>query len=157
MRLSLRVLAREHLALRAVARIMAMEGLLLERERTVDLELLESIAAYIAEYPNRIHHPKEEDYLFRCMRQRAPERCAALLDKLLGEHNREQESVRHFLEALHAYRNAEPGAAAQLAQVTGSYARYLERHIELEDTHWPVPNDGLGLGNAPPEILCRAR
>jgi hemerythrin-like domain-containing protein len=130
----MRILAKEHLALRAVARIMATEAILLARDGRVDLALLESIAAYIAQYPNQIHHPKEEAVLFRHMRARAPERCGAILDRLLGEHDKEQESVATFLRALAAYRKTEAGAAAQLAQVAGTYAKYLERHIDLENT-----------------------
>lgn len=144
MRPSMRILAKEHLALRAVARIMAMEAIILARDGRVDLALLESIAAYIAQYPNKIHHPKEEAFLFRHMRIRAPERCTAILDRLLGEHNKEQESIATFLNALAAFRNAEPGAAAQLAHVTGTYAKYLERHIELENTQaFPLAEEVL--------------
>jgi len=141
---SMRILAKEHLALRAVARIMATEAILLARDGHVDLALLESIAAYIGQYPNKIHHPKEEEFLFRHMRARAPERCSAILDRLLGEHGKEQESIATFLRALASYRNAEAGAAAQLAEVTASYAKYLEQHIEFENTYaFPLAEEVL--------------
>lgn len=144
MRPSMRILAREHLALRAVARLMAMEAAILAREGQVDIDLLETIAAYIAEFPNRIHHPKEEAFLFRAMRVRAPERCAALLDRLLVEHSQENESIDHFLSALAAYQNAETGAEADLAHVASSYAKYLDRHIEVENTQaFPLAEEVL--------------
>lgn len=137
MRPSLRVLAREHLALRAVARIVALEAELLRRDGRVDIDLLENIAAYIAEFPNRIHHPKEEDFLFRRMRLRAPQRCGEILDRLLAEHVKEGESVAVFRAALAAYREGLPAglpnAAEHLAHVAASYAKYLERHIEVEN------------------------
>jgi len=140
----MRILAKEHLALRAVARIMATEAIILARDGRVDIGLLEHIAAYIAQYPNKIHHPKEEEFLFRHMRARAPERCTAILDRLLGEHTKEQESIATFLQALAAFRNAEVGAATQLAQVTSTYAKYLERHIDLENTQaFPMAEEVL--------------
>lgn len=144
MRPAMRILAREHLALRAVARIIAMEAAILSREGRIDIDLLENIAAYIAEYPNRIHHPKEEAFLFRHMRARAPARCAVLLDRLLAEHDMENQSIADFLSALAAYANAEAGAAARLAHVASSYARYLERHIEVENTQaFPLAEEVL--------------
>ncbi|MDO9198804.1 hemerythrin domain-containing protein [Rhodoferax sp.] len=144
MRPAMRILGREHLALRAVARIIAMEAVLLARGGQVDIALLESIAAYIAEFPNRIHHPKEEAFLFRAMRERAPQRCAALLDRLLSDHGKEDDSIAQFLDALTAYKNSVPGATAQLAEVAGSYARHLERHIEVENTQaFPLAEEVL--------------
>ncbi len=144
MRPAMRILGREHLALRAVGRIIAMEAVLLARDGRADVALLENIAAYIAEFPNRIHHPKEEAFLFRAMRQRAPERCATLLDRLLFEHEKEDDSIAQFLDALNAYKNTRPGATAQLTEVAASYAKHLERHIEVENTQaFPLAEEVL--------------
>jgi len=134
MRPSLRVLAAEHLALRAVARIVAIEAEILRRDGRADIDLLQNIAAYIAEFPNRIHHPKEEDVLFRRMRARAPQRCGAILDRLLAEHVSESASIAVFLAALADFRAGLADAATNLARVAASYAKYLDRHIETENT-----------------------
>ena len=134
MRSSMRILAREHLALRAVARILAMEAALLARDGQADMDLLDTIARYITEYPNRIHHPKEENFLFHYMRVRAPARCADILDRLLSEHNKEHDAVTRFQNALAACRAGQPGASGELAQVAASYAKYLERHMDVENT-----------------------
>jgi branched-chain amino acid transport system ATP-binding protein len=140
----MRVLAKEHLALRAVARIVAIEAEVLRRDGRVDLDLLENIAAYIAEFPNRIHHPKEEDYLFRHMRTRAPQRCGEILDRLLAEHVKEGESVEIFRAALASYREGLPDAGAHLAHVAATYAKYLDRHIEIENTQaFPIATEVL--------------
>ncbi|MBN8441971.1 MAG: hemerythrin domain-containing protein [Thauera sp.] len=134
MRSSMRVLAREHLALRALARIIALEAELLGRDGRADLVLLQDIATYIGEFPNRIHHPKEDDFLFRHMRARDPARCGAIIDRLQTEHLKEDESIANFLAALQAVSAGEPGAAAGLAQVAASYAKHLLGHIEAENT-----------------------
>lgn len=144
MRPSMRVLAREHLALRALARIIALESELLRRDGRVDVDLLQNIAAYIGEFPNRIHHPKEEDFLFRCMRVRAPERCGPILDRLRIEHVKEGESIARFLAALAAFRGGDAGAAETLADVAANYAKHLERHIEFENTQaFPLAEEVL--------------
>lgn len=133
MRTSMRILAREHLALRALARIIALEAEVLRRGGRIDPQLMAHIAAYIEAFPNRIHHPKEEDYLFRHMRARAPERVGAVLDRLLDEHAREGESIGRLVQAIEAYRAGEPDSAARLAELAARYARHLEHHIEFEN------------------------
>lgn len=134
MRSSMRVLAKEHLALRALARIIALEAELLSRDGRADLDLLQDIAAYISEFPNRIHHPKEDDFLFRHMRARDSARCAAIIDRLQSEHQKEDESIARFLAALQALRAGAPGAAEDLAEVAAGYARHLLGHIEAENS-----------------------
>lgn len=133
MRSAMRILAREHLALRALARIIALEAELLRRDGRADLDLLQDIASYIGEFPNRIHHPKEDEFLFRRMRERDPGRCAALIDRLQAEHLKEEGSIARFLTSLQAVRAGEPGAAARLAEVAETYAGHLLRHIETEN------------------------
>jgi branched-chain amino acid transport system ATP-binding protein len=140
----MRILAKEHLALRALARIIAMEAEILRRGEHIDPQLLEHIAAYIEAFPNRIHHPKEEDHLFRLMRARSPERVSAILDRLLDEHTRENESIEALVRAIDAYRSGTADAASQLSLVAGNYARHLERHIVVEDTQaFPLAKEVL--------------
>jgi len=133
MRTSQRVLMREHLALRAVARVIAFEAELLKAGQGADLELLAGIRDYITEFPDRIHHPKEEDELFRRMRQRNAERCAPILDKLLAEHGAEAVKIAEFDAALQALRSGEAGAAAMLGEIAAGYAAFLNHHIDLEN------------------------
>jgi len=45
-----------------------------------DLDLLFSIVYYIRVFPDRYHHPKEDEYLFKRVRQRTHE-----ADQVLGE------------------------------------------------------------------------
>lgn len=131
MRSALRVLAGEHLALRAVGRILAMEAALLQAGRAADAELLALIAEYLEAYPNRIHHPKEEEPLFRLMRERDAAQCAPILDRLLSDHDQETAQAQRLARAVEAYRDGGDGGV--LAEIAASYARYLDRHIDVEE------------------------
>lgn len=133
MRLAQRVLAREHLALRAVARVVAFEARMLQEGKPVDGGLLQSIVDYVTEFPDRIHHPKEEDHLFARMRARNAQLCAPVLDKLLDEHQKEAVHIAELGRALKAFQAGIDGARARLAELAGSYAFFLDRHIDLEN------------------------
>ena len=133
MRLAQRVLAREHLALRAVARVVAFEATLLKEGKPVDGRLLESIVEYVTEFPDRIHHPKEEDHLFARMRARDAALCGPVLDKLLDEHQKEEVHIGELGRALKDFQGGVAGARERLADLAASYAYFLDRHIDLEN------------------------
>jgi len=133
MRPALRVLAREHLALRAVGRILAMEAEILSTGGRADSDLMTSIVEYLEAFPNRIHHPKEESQIFLRMRLRAPEKCTTLLGKLLLDHQKETEHIAALIKTLREYQAGESNGRVRLAELAGSYAKFLDKHIDLED------------------------
>lgn len=133
MRTAQRVLMREHLALRAVARVVAYEAELLLNRQPADLALLAAIRDYIVEFPDRIHHPKEEDELFRRMRARDAARCAPILDQLLAEHGAEATKIGEFDAALRRLQDGQAGAAEALGRIAAAYAAFLNHHIDLEN------------------------
>ena len=55
-----------------------------ERKTSPPFDLLHAMLYYIREFPQKLHHPKEETYLFRKLRQRTSE-----LDDVLGELERQ--------------------------------------------------------------------
>ena len=130
MRSSLRVLKGEHLALKGIARVLKMEALVLERGGRVDTEILDDIAAYVCEFPMRIHHPKEERTLFATLSGRSPE-ADRLIVALTNQHEEETRLVAELGAAVRAYAADGDGG---LAAVARRYARFLEDHIHMEDS-----------------------
>ncbi len=132
MRPSMPVLAREHMALRGVARVLKMDALVIERGGSIDIDVLHAIVTYIQAFPDQMHHPKEEDYVFAAMRKRNPEPIP-VLDRLLQEHTREDELIREFAEQLHAYETDPETQAAAFVRVAKNYVAFLENHMTLEN------------------------
>ena len=89
-----------------------VRGLLSGREidfRTLDTELVALALDYVAEFIATFHHPKEDRFLFRRVRERAPE-SAALVESLEREHvegDRKLTALRVRLEALQLRPSAE--------------------------------------------------
>src|SRR3546814_20251238 len=77
----------------------------------VDFRVLHAMLDYIDRYPDRFHHPKEDQYLFRLLRLRAPD-AAGLLDSLEAEHRKNIDLMSDLRCALQHFEEA-PGDTAR--------------------------------------------
>ena len=97
-----------------------------------DFELLGAMLYYIRAFPERFHHPKEDAYLFRLLRQRHPA-CCALLDKLHTEHQAGTVRLHEMEQALALYQKARPEGLAALYSVVADYAAFQYAHVRVEE------------------------
>jgi hemerythrin-like domain-containing protein len=96
-----------------------------------DFVLLRALVQYIEQYPDKLHHPKEDGYLFPTLRERDPS-SAATLNQLEDQHRQGPaviSSVRDALARFEADRSTLPALAAA---VTG-YAQFQWAHMRLEE------------------------
>lgn len=96
-----------------------------------DFKLLWAMVDYIVRFPERLHHPKEDAYLYRLVRLRAPH-ARATLDALGAEHvegARKIALLREVLDHLEAGR-VNVRDFADLAQ---DYADFHWRHMRVEE------------------------
>ena len=97
-----------------------------------DFNLLAAIVYYIDDFPERLHHPKEDQYLFTPLSAGTGE-FDAVLDELKREHVRGAEMVLglhaglvHFLAGAH-------GALQTLLDRADAYAAMLRSHMRKEE------------------------
>ena len=89
-----------------------------------DFDLLFAMLRYIEAFPERLHHPKEDDFLFARLKVRRPA-AAPLLDRLHAEH--EQGRIKF----------AELKAALELYQKDASTFRSFRERVErYSHFHW---------------------
>jgi hemerythrin-like domain-containing protein len=87
---------------------------------------------YIDEFPERLHHPKEDHYLFARLAERAPQ-TQPLVDELRKEHVRGAALVRELESALIAFEvNGARGLPAFDAAVN-AYAQFHWDHMRKEE------------------------
>ena len=103
MRHAEQVLRREHLALKGIYRVLKMEASRLRGNQTPDFPVLEAIVEYIREFPDRIHHPKEEQHVFRAACESAVRKRRLLLDVLFREHEQETRLIAELQKTLQAF------------------------------------------------------
>src|SRR5512132_3313509 len=67
-----------------------------------NFEVFGAMVDYIDAFPERFHHPKEDAYLFKRLRERHAG-AAPLLDRLEADHRRGAERIRDLEQALMRY------------------------------------------------------
>ncbi len=89
----------------------------------------EAVFDYIETFVDQAHHPKEDGYLFRLVRQRSSQ-----ADELLARLAADHEDGPARLQALRAsLGHAQQGARAEFTQALRAYTEGLKRHIRLEE------------------------
>jgi hemerythrin-like domain-containing protein/nucleotide-binding universal stress UspA family protein len=97
----------------------------------LDASLMRAIVNYIKAFPVELHHPKEDEYLFRKLRERAPQ-FGAELDELERQHVRDRELVAE-LEARVARHPADAASCAELHSAIERYAAFIWEHLGREE------------------------
>lgn len=121
---ALTVLREEHRSLSVV-----LNALLAETQRppeTQDRALLGALLFYIEQFPERLHHPKEEVHLFARLRLRTSE-VDGLLDELQAQHAQ----GTHTFAALQ--RSLQAGALTDFAAQVQVFAQQQWRHMAHEE------------------------
>ena len=89
-----------------------------------DFDLLSAMFRYIEAFPERLHHPKEDDFLFARLKLRRPD-AAPLLDRLHAEHEQGRVKFAELKAALDEYHRD--------AKTLPSFVERVERYSHF---HW---------------------
>lgn len=91
-----------------------------------DPALLRAMLFYVEQFPERLHHPKEDAWLFRKLRERSSE-CDALMSELEHQHVAGASSFAELGRALDA------GDHAAFRQGVHDFADMQWRHMRMEE------------------------
>jgi hemerythrin-like domain-containing protein len=96
------------------------------------LKSLERMVAYLYEFPERVHHPKEEQYLHRLMRERAPgyDNVLALVET---QHRTEGALIERVLEWVVQANAGAVGSLQALGEAVDVLANHVLHHIGFEE------------------------
>jgi nucleotide-binding universal stress UspA family protein/hemerythrin-like domain-containing protein len=128
----LAVIRDEHRSLGAV--VHGLEFLVREaraRNTPPSFPLLRAMLHYIREFPEKLHHPKEDAYLFRKLRERTRD-YDATLDELERQHVEGHKLVEELERSIAAYEADPQGGHARFAAAVERFAVSQMQHITLE-------------------------
>lgn len=103
-----------------------------EGHAVADFGLLASALYYIDDFPERCHHPKEDEYLFKRLRLRSSE-FDAVLDRLQTEHARSAVAVSGLHRALVHYQGGAPDGLRLFQAAVDSYVAEMREHFACEE------------------------
>ena len=131
---SIRIIHDEHAALAAMLqslRMMVQRGPASEPENFFDV--LRAMLFYIDEFPERLHHTKENELLFPPVRARAPH-LKDVLDKLDKDHAYGESAVRELQHQLLAWELLGESRRAAFDEAAKRYLEFYLEHMRLEET-----------------------
>jgi len=130
---ALAIIREEHRTLSSVMH--ALEQLvreMLTRRVDADHALIACMLYYIDDFPERCHHPKEDEYLFRLLRERTSS-ADAVLDELQAQHVRSAQMMAYLQRSFVHYLGGAPDGLRHCADAVESYAAFLGDHMEQEE------------------------
>ena len=95
-------------------------------------EVLRSMLRYIDEYPEKLHHPKEDEHLFARLVARAPE-TRPLVEALQAEHEEGARLIRELERALVFLEEGWPAGAREFLAAVDAYADFHWKHMRKEE------------------------
>lgn len=98
-----------------------------------DFGLLREIVAYLDEFPGRLHHPKEEAYLFVRLQQ-ATRDADAIIAELSAEHRTEVRLVADLAAALESFASGAKTGGDDFARAADRYSEAVLRHLAREES-----------------------
>jgi len=103
------------------------------RGQSPDFELFYLVLEYVRDFIDRYHHPKEDHYLFKTLRRRAPE-IAPALDELEAEHRRGTELITALDWTLRQYQGVGEAAYFAFRDSVQHYVAFERAHMKREET-----------------------
>lgn len=130
---ALTIILDEHRSLAAVVhglRFLVRE--MKEKGADPDSRLLWAMLYYIETFPQKLHHPKEEAYLFRCLKARTREADKAIAE-LEEQHRAGARHVKALEMALGRLEAGAPGGRELFIAAAENFADEIAKHMALEE------------------------
>ena len=128
---ALRIISEDHNNLWRLATSVDQLAADMESGAPLEAAFFESVFDYLDQFVERLHHPKEDDYLFRLLRLRSPE-STAILDALQADHRAGPDRLMILRDSLAAAANGQL-ALVTLSQQLRAYTAGLKAHILKEE------------------------
>jgi len=108
-----------------------------------DFTLLAAALYYIDDFPERCHHPKEDEYLFDTLRRHTAH-FNAVLDELQADHVRSGQMMAYMERALVRFQAGAPDGYAYFREAVEAYALMLREHMDKEERLLAEGRDAIG-------------
>jgi hemerythrin-like domain-containing protein len=122
----------EHLALASVLYGLRHATGRIRKREAPDFPLLFALLDYIIAFPDRLHHPKEDEHLFRALAGRCVE-ARPLIAELTAEHVGGDQLIGALKDALVRYARVGEDAFGPFAAAVEAYAAFEWQHMGKEE------------------------
>ena len=133
MQQAIRIIHDEHLSISAVlSGLKSLTQMAQDSRLRPEFAVFRAMIYYIDAFPERMHHPKEDQHLFARLLQRDPS-ARALIEGLRAEHVAGGQLVRDLEQALLEYEETWPEGAQKFAAAVENYSQFHWMHMSKEE------------------------
>lgn len=131
----------EHRLIERMIALMGDEAQRIRQTEEVDPTFIDTAVDFIRTYADRTHHGKEEDILFRELREKelSPED-HAVMEELIEEHVYARQMVGDLVAAKEDYLDGHPAALEDVLEKMDALVSLYPGHIETEDKAFFLPS-----------------
>ncbi|HEX9184998.1 MAG TPA: hemerythrin domain-containing protein [Burkholderiales bacterium] len=128
-----RIIHEEHLTISAVLQALQHLARMAQDPRVkADFKAFDAMIHYIDAFPERLHHPKEDELLFSLLWEKSVE-SRPLVEKLRAEHVEGAHLVRELERSVRAFEASWPRGADEFAASVKAYADFHWAHMTCEE------------------------
>jgi hemerythrin-like domain-containing protein len=130
---AIRIIRDEHRSISAVlSGLKELTRLAFDAVQRPQFQVFRAMIRYIDEFPERLHHPKEDDYLFARLEVRHAG-AQALIKDLRGEHVMGAGLVRELERSLLFFEEGWPTGANEFRAAVDAYVTFHWNHMRKEE------------------------
>ena len=133
MKESIRIIHDEHRSMSSVLHALAhLTRMAKDPAIKPEFNIFRAVIRYIDEYPERLHHPKEDQFLFARLASVCPA-SRPLITRLESEHREGARLVRELERSLMMFEDNRSEGWANFADLVDVYSRFHWDHMQLEE------------------------
>jgi len=130
----------EHRLIERMIFILRDEVELIKKGKMVDPVMIDTAVDFIRFYADRTHHGKEEDILFRELRNKKLSKDQKrMMEDLLVEHELGRKMTKSLIAAKELYRKDDKGSVKEVIECIEALVEFYPRHILKEDAGFFIP------------------
>lgn len=130
---AIQIIKDEHRALNSVlSSLRVISRKAVDTGEKPDFPWLWALLQYVDRFAERLHHPKEEVYLFRVLERRTPD-IGPKIARLRREHAANAGHSIRMRDALANWERSDPKAGPLFASIASDFARFNWRHMRREE------------------------
>jgi nucleotide-binding universal stress UspA family protein/hemerythrin-like domain-containing protein len=105
----------------------------LESDSALDVASMRRMQQYLSDFPEKLHHPKEEQFIHASLLQRHPE-ARHIIDELERQHQSEYAAISRLHQAIEDCGAGVPDALHGLSREINGYAEASWAHMGMEES-----------------------
>lgn len=130
----------EHRLIEKMIHLIQREIDRIEQENSVDADFIQKAVEFIRNYADAFHHGKEEDILFRDLKEKqVQEKYNIIMNELIEEHKLGRKLTKTLIDARTKYIKGDQKSLTVIIDTLKKLADFYPKHIEKEDKRFFKP------------------